>query len=286
MKIKAASTDFTGRFREIISDPLNIFIERCEKAGFIDDTHIYLHNGLKVPASGPNAYYGNFTHILAFNRGVHEPLEEFAFQEVLKIVGANPVMLELGAYWGHYSMWLKHARPFADVHLVEPEATHLRAGYENFRLNGFDGRFTQAFVGGGEDFSVDAYLREMSLQKIDILHADIQGYELEMFDGCIESLKYCRMDFIFVSTHSQQLHTECISLLSAANYRVEIEADFENDTTSYDGFIFASSPNVSKVFEGFQPLSRVEIACASPEILYRYIAKVAEFVSKRATQTT
>jgi hypothetical protein len=38
------------------------------------------------------------------NRGVHEPLEEFVFQEVLKRLPEACAMIELGAYWGHYSM--------------------------------------------------------------------------------------------------------------------------------------------------------------------------------------
>ena len=104
---KAEGSDFSGRFREIISDPLNLLIVRDPIAGSVIDGYVTLHNGIKVACSGPQAYYGRFSEILSLNRGVHEPLEEYVFQEVLARLPIGPSMLELGAYWGHYSMWLK-----------------------------------------------------------------------------------------------------------------------------------------------------------------------------------
>lgn len=53
---------------------------------------MYLHNGLKVPFAGNDSYYGGFSSILVMNRGVHEPLEEFVFQQVLKRLPALPNM--------------------------------------------------------------------------------------------------------------------------------------------------------------------------------------------------
>ena len=73
---KAAASDFLGRFREVISDPLNLLIERVPAAGFVEGDLVYLHNGLRVPVAGPGAYYGTFSQLLVLNRGVHEPLEE------------------------------------------------------------------------------------------------------------------------------------------------------------------------------------------------------------------
>jgi len=285
MSTKADAGDFPGRFREIVSDPLNLLIRRCPNAGFTDGAFVYLHNGLKVPISGPNSYYGDFSSILVINRGVHEPLEEFIFQEVLRLMPRAPVMLELGAYWGHYSMWLKNCRPDADVHLVEPDPDNLRVGIENFELNGFSGNFLEAFVGDG-GFAVDDYLRELSIPKLDILHTDIQGHEVEMLEACTDSLGKRRIDFVFLSTHSQALHNDCVYLLNASNYRVEVEADFENGTTSYDGFIFASSPLLARTFDGFAPLSRAQISSAQPTVLCAYISNVATFLGKRAPQST
>ncbi len=94
---KANAEDFLGRFREVISDPLNLLIERVAMAGLVEGNTVYLHNGNRVPVVGDGAYYGPFSHLLVINRGVHEPLEEFVFQELLKTLPDAPLMIELGA---------------------------------------------------------------------------------------------------------------------------------------------------------------------------------------------
>eukprot|EP01035_Chromulina_nebulosa_P006479 gene6479-8760_t len=43
--VKALGSDTPGRFREIISDPLNLLIERHPRAGLIADGLVTLHNG-------------------------------------------------------------------------------------------------------------------------------------------------------------------------------------------------------------------------------------------------
>ena len=228
---KATAGDFLGRFREIISDPLNLLIRRVPHAGQIVDNFVYLHNGLTVPISGPHSYYDAFSEILSINRGVHEPLEEYVFQRLLDSLPQAPIMLELGAYWGHYSMWLKSMRPHSTVYLVESEPSNLASGMANFRSNGLKGEFIQDFV-GKETFRVDNFLSRMNLDHLDILHADIQGYEVEMLDCCVDLLASARIDFVFISTHSQDLHENTIQLLQAANYRIEVTADFDNERTA------------------------------------------------------
>ena len=246
---KAAASDILGRFREIVSDPLNLLIERHPLAGVVEDGWVTLHNGNKAPIEGEFSYYNKFSDILAINRGVHEPLEEFVFQAVLKVLPSKPTMLELGSYWAHYSMWLARQRPSAKIIMVEPETTNINAGKLNFQANGFQGEFLQAFVGNGH-FVVDDFFDKAELSKIEILHADIQGYEIEMLHGAKNSLSSTKIDYVFVSTHSQQLHVDTVRTLTDHNYRIEAESDFDNCTTSYDGLVFASSPNVSAIFSG------------------------------------
>ena len=273
MLVKAASGDFLGRFREVISDPLNLLIERVPMAGYVDGDQVYLHNGLRVPVAGPGAYYGPFSQILVINRGVHEPLEEFVFQEVLKCLPEAPSMIELGAYWGHYSMWLKKARPKADVILVEPDPACLKAGQDNFARNGFEGEFIQAFVGNGK-FQVDEFFRNRKIRKLDILHTDIQGFEVEMLGGARDVLTRRRVQYLFISTHSQQIHGTIVERLGELGYRVEISSDFDVQTTSFDGFVFASSPDVAPVFEKISILGREEIAQCRPADILKSFALV------------
>ncbi|MBV9123505.1 MAG: FkbM family methyltransferase, partial [Planctomycetes bacterium] len=260
---KAPANDYIGRFREILSDPLNLLIERHPLAGTVANGLVYLHNGHRVPFVGPAAYYQGFSLILALNRGVHEPLEEYVFQEWLKLLPPSPAMLELGAYWGHYSMWLKKLRPDAAVHLVEPEPHNLQIGRENFERNGYRGEFVQSFVGRGH-FTVDAYLEAKGLARLDALHADIQGYELEMLAGASTYLERHLIDYLFVSTHSQELHREITQGLSHLGYQIEVSADFDRETTSHDGFLLASSPKAARVFREFQPLGRSQITESRP----------------------
>jgi len=279
--LKARPDDFIGRFRDVVSDPLNLLIERVPMAGYVEGTDVYLHNGLKVPVVGPGAYYGSFSHLLVINRGVHEPLEEYVFQELLKRLGPAPSMIELGAYWGHYSMWLKKTRPKAEVILVEPDPACLKCGQDNFARNGLRGEFIKAFVGTGK-FEVDAFFRDRKIKRLDILHADIQGFEVEMLQGAESVLTKRRVDYFFVATHSQAIHRDVVARLKAQGYRVEISSDFEDQTTSYDGFVFASSPDVDALFGEIEMMGRPEIALRRPAEVLRSLNGFLEAGEKRA----
>jgi Methyltransferase FkbM domain len=268
---KAAPSDFLGRFREVISDPLNLLIERVPAAGFVEGDLVYLHNGLRVPVAGPGAYYGPFSQVLVLNRGVHEPLEEYVFQQVLKRLPDGPSMIELGAYWGHYSMWFKKQRPKGSVILVEPDPACLRAGQDNFARNGFEGEFIQAFVGAGK-FEVDAFFRNRKIKQLDILHTDIQGFEVEMLQGARDVLAKRRVHYLFISTHSQAIHGTIVGGLNELGYRVEVSSDFDVQTTSFDGLVFASSPDVAPVFGDIRILGREEIAQCGPEDVLKSLA--------------
>ena len=266
-------SDMIGRFRDIVCDPLNLLIERAPLAGVVEDGLVWLHNGARAPIEGPGAYYGEFSQILVINRGVHEPLEEFIFQEMLRRMPTAPLMLELGAYWGHYSMWLKRLRPQAVVFLVEPKWKCLRAGQQNFELNGLEGEFIQAFVGHGQ-FQVDAFMAEQALERLNVLHADIQGYELEMLDGAAACLDRRAADYVFISTHGQKRHRLVLDRLQGHGYRIEVSSDFLSHSTSHDGLVFATSPDLEPLFSNFEPLGREDICASAPGELVDYLTSL------------
>lgn len=270
---KADGDDLEGRFREILSDPLNLLIHRHPMAGLVQGENVYLHNGLQVPIEGDKAYYDEFSKILILNRGVHEPLEEYVFQQIIKALGPNPIMFELGAYWGHYSMWLKQVRPSARVVLVEPRDENMAAGMSNFQLNGLQGEFIRAAI-GKDAVTVDGMMDKIQIPHLQILHADIQGYELEMLEHCTNALKGTLIDYMMISTHSQELHANVTDMLTKFRYRIEVSSDVEYQSTSFDGLIFASSPSASQIFDHFEPLGRTQIVRGTPDELVQSLSDI------------
>jgi hypothetical protein len=69
------------RIADAVECPDNDRIPRCANAGELCCSCITMHNGIKIRALG---YYGaGILNLLIKNKGVHEPQEEVAFQEVL-----------------------------------------------------------------------------------------------------------------------------------------------------------------------------------------------------------
>lgn len=157
-------------------------------------------------------------------------------------------MIELGAYWGFYSAWFRSRHPQNRVFLVEPEPLNLEAGRRNFELNDLEGEFIPNFIGpGGLDLA--AFMSERGLDRLGILHADIQGAESHLLESIAALLSEPRIRFLFISTHSQQLHLDCQARLQSHGYRIVASADFERQTFSFDGVLVAAAPG-----ESFEPI--------------------------------
>jgi hypothetical protein len=227
---------FEERFIDIISDPNNLFIKRCEKAGTIDNDCVTLHNGLKVIKDG---YYGDFSKILVLNKGCHEPAEERLFELILTDISENGTMIELGSYWAFYTIWFNKVIKNAKNFCIEAGLRELKIGEKNCLINNVNNvDFTQAFI-GKTHMNLSNFICEKKIEYIDILHSDIQGYELEMLQDITELLSQNKIKYLFISTHSDDLHYKCIDLLKQNNYRIIASADFETETFCYDGIIVA-----------------------------------------------
>jgi hypothetical protein len=223
------------RFKDIISDPSNLLIPRVAHAGTVDGRCVYLHNGIAVIK---DCYYGSFSDILQINGGCHEPSEERLFAMVLPLIPEGGVMIELGSYWAFYTIWfntqVKNARNFC----IEPEQASLECGELNCSINKVSADFTEAFIGKNH-LNLSDFVKEKHIEYIDILHSDIQGYELEMLSDITDLLDHAKIRYLFISTHSDELHHACISLLEEHNYRIIAKADFETETFCHDGIILA-----------------------------------------------
>lgn len=244
------SEEWRLRIEDVCSCPDNQHIPRHPQAGKISGSTVTMHNGLKVRALG---YYGDgILNMLVLNRGVHEPQEERAFAEVLRHIPNGGSMLELGAYWGFYSMWFASIVQNAKCYLVEPDPRNIESGKQNFRINSLNADFTCSAIGSLETtgllsaplISVDQFCAKRGIPKLNILHADIQGAELPMLEGASQMLKRRNIDFVFISTHGNPRHYPCLEFLESMDYKILCAAN-SDESFSLDGLIVAKNPEIS-----------------------------------------
>lgn len=214
-----------------------------------------MHNGIKIIR---DCYYGSWmTTLIELLKGHHEPQEEKAFHEVLKYIPDNAVMIELGSYWGYYSMWFQKQIPNARNYLIEPDPKNLEIGKKNFALNSFNGSFVQAMIGQQslkrqiftdwnynkheiDQISIDDFALENNINFIHILHSDIQGAEVDMLKGCKRLIDEKRIGYFFISTH-RGVHESCLTILKDANLEILVSTTRE-ESFSADGLIVAKLP--------------------------------------------
>ncbi|MBI1857015.1 FkbM family methyltransferase [Candidatus Saccharibacteria bacterium] len=232
-----------------------------------------LHNGLKVISGG---YHGDWMkEIITKLNGHHEPQEEKLYYEVLKRLKGAPTILELGSFWSYYSLWLLYQFKNSRALACEPDPVNRKIGEANAAINGLADRIT--FIdsaAGNEDGkkieftldsdpsqkkqsiirSVDSLVKEKHIKKIDILHMDVQGVELNALQGAIESIKEDKVRFIFISTHhytfshDPMTHQKCKQfLLDNGAYIISSHNILES--FSGDGLIVASFDKRDKDFK-------------------------------------
>lgn len=248
------------RIKIVKEAPENTKIKTVENAGQIEKGLFVMHNGVKIE---PLSYVGpEMLRLMTENKAIHEPQEEYAFQEVLKYIKPNGVMLEVGAYWSFYSMWFAQQVKGARNYMLDNK-DGVRRGKENFSLNGLQGTFETAYVGEGKDIdgvpliTIDAFAVKHRLDFIDLLHADIQGHELSMLQTMPNLIKGMKIGYLFISTHTVELHQQCIAFLKSNGYTIVCEADFEH-TFSPDGVLVAKNPN-------YPGIEKIDISIRKPD---------------------
>ena len=232
-----------------------------------------MHNGLKIPEGIYHEAW--MVEIIRHLRGHHEPQEEKVFWRVLQEIPPGACMMELGAYWGYYSMWFQKSVPGAVCHLIEPNADKLVSGKQCFAANGMTGSFTRAFIGSVSDpnaifedwdgkkypvakVCLDDYLAEHRISFIHLVHSDIQGDELDMLLGARRALEENRIGYFFISTHSGKIHESCLAFLKERRFHV-VSAYTPTESYSEDGLIVARAPTLPGV-------RKVKISKRSPSI--------------------
>lgn len=230
-----------------------------------------MHNGLIVKAG---SYHGDWmSHVITELKGHHEPQEEKVFYEVVKKLPAQPIMMELGSFWSYYSLWVHKEKKGACNICCEPDATNLAVGKENMKLNGFDDLIFYEVASGKNDSeiinlpmdsdpsiikkvpirTVDSLVQENKLKKLDLLHMDIQGHELDALAGAKEIITQKKLRFLIVSTHHYFFSKDPLTHQKCIDYIVEngghiIASHTVLESFSGDGLIVASFDPQDKDF--------------------------------------
>jgi Methyltransferase FkbM domain len=269
---KALPDDLLGRFREVISDPLNLLIERVPMVGVVEANHVYLHNGNRVPLMGTGSYYGPFSQLLVISRGPRTA-RGACLSTIAQIPGRSAGHARTRGLLG--PLFGVAQKGEAGFHRDSRQAGRGQhgGGRRQFKTNGLTGEFIRSSV-GRDHLQVDSFRSERRLDRLDILHVDIPGNEIEMLEGCGRTLVERRVDYLFISTHSQAIHAQVVTEMARFGYRVELSGDFDHETPSHDDLVFASSPDAVQIFKDFKPIGRTQILQSRPADVLKALSRV------------
>lgn len=179
------------------------------------------------------------------------------FTETLKNIKGkeNPVMVEIGSWWGFWSLSFRKKFPKGKNYLIELGKRHLCVGLRNFQLNNFSethywGGFylknsnTAINIKGNYDFDyneneyfdksvignkvgpelefIDIYSIE-HIDEIDLLHMDIQGSELPIIENLKSEFPWILKDKIkniIVATHSLEIHNKLEKIFNEFGFNI------------------------------------------------------------------
>ncbi len=252
------------------------YIPKSKEAGSITeykgDKVQVMHNGLKMVAGG---YHGDWmANIIEQLNGHHEPQEEKAFHEVLKRIGDGGTMIELGSFWSYYTAWFQKSIKGAKNVCCEPDPVNLAIGKKNIDINGFADsvQFYESAAGDEHEalvdvamdsdpsqirkvpvFTVDGIMDKTGWSQLDLLHMDVQGFEMPALRGSLETIRDTKVRFIFVSTHhyffsrNPNTHAECLDFLKSNGAHI-ISSHTVAESFSGDGLIVASFDERDKDF--------------------------------------
>ena len=218
-----------------------------------------MHNGVRVLAGG---YYGAWMQDLITRcRGHHEPQEEVLFAEIMRHLGDDAVMFELGGFWSFYSIWFLSEGARRRSFVVEADPAHLEVGRINAALNGCEPVFIAGFIGSVEAapslfqteesgpvqlpcLTVPGMMARHAIEHLDLLHCDAQGVELGVLESCAALAAAGRLGWVMVSTHTHRIsqdpltHQRCLAVLRQAGATILAEHDVQ-ESFSGDGLIVA-----------------------------------------------
>lgn len=196
------------------------------------------------------------------------------FSEILNHVdNDNPVMIEIGCYWAIWSLLFKQKYRNGKNILIDLGKRQLAIGEENFRLNDYDflsyhGGFflneSMTFhnrkydieysddenvelikllpkinMGGyvGRELDFNEIITNEAITRIDLLHMDIQGSELQL----INNINVNTIHNLVIATHSATIHESITNILINKDFDIITNHDY--GSIGGDGFLHAKNKN-------------------------------------------
>jgi hypothetical protein len=78
------------------------------------------------------------------------------------------------------------------------------------------------------------------IERVTLLHSDIQGFEYDMLRGCGDLVDNRKISFLFISTHSLKVHFQCRRYVVERGYKL-ITEHTPKESYSEDGLIVAAA---------------------------------------------
>jgi len=205
---------------------------------------------------------------------IHEPEEEEWFKKIFSEIDPKKgVFINIGAAIGYYVILAKCISPKLEIHAFEPLETHRQYLKDNLRLNSLaideitihheavssrvgNSKFYPNSYGSSLVSELHIKINNLPLERqisinctvlneitkkigkiIDLIQVDVQGFEIDVLSGAVESMKSGVINRWLIGTHSLNLHTLCANVLMDQDYTVV----FENFNTQHqpDGIIYA-----------------------------------------------
>ena len=153
------------------------------------------------------------------------------------------VVVDIGAQYGDYAILCSKVYK-AKVYTFEPLPENFKEITENIKINGLNERQIQAFnvalgnkdktevlsysgdmannIGEGEKIEVKFRTLDSYKIKPDIMKIDVEGFELDVLEGAVETIKKFHPKII-IETHSKELEKRTKEFLSRFDYRLKHE---------------------------------------------------------------
>jgi tRNA A58 N-methylase Trm61 len=181
-------------------------------------------------------------------RGIYErSLQEW----LVEVTRPDSVCLDVGAAEGWATLQMALLAPQGKVYAFEPTQRGNDIA-RNLELNADQPQAEvtiERYFAGDKDMSgetptvtLDSYLQDRGVDRVDVVKIDVDGPELEVLAGAIATLSRCR-PALCVEAHSEALTAGVVERLQSLGYvtRVVEASPHERRPIGYNPTVFASS---------------------------------------------